>query len=257
MLQRSVDGEAGIVDGAPRPCNCANLAFFTQGGHDMPASMTLYSYWRSSAAYRVRIALNLKGLEYALKPVHLVKDGGEQHHDAYRKLNPQQLIPTLVDGERVIRQSLAIIEYLDEAYPDAPRLLPHDLRERTRVRTLAQMVMCDIHPLGNLRVLQYLTRELGASDEQKLAWSRHWIEVGFEAMEALLAGSPEVGRFCSGDEPGLADCCLVPQVYNARRFGVPLDPYPTITRIDAACRELDAFQRAAPEVQPDAPTSGA
>ncbi len=219
--------------------------------------LTLYSYWRSSAAYRVRIALNLKGLEYAIEPVHLVRDGGQQHAEGYRKLNPQQLVPTLLDGERVMRQSLAIMEYLDEAYPDTPRLLPHDTRERARVRALALAIACDIHPVGNLRVLQYLTGELGASDEQKQAWSRHWIEVGFEALEALLAHSPEVGSFCSGDDPSLADCCLVPQVYNARRFGVAMDAYPTIARIDAACAERDAFKRAAPEAQPDAPAAKA
>lgn len=221
----------------------------------MTQALTLYSYWRSSAAYRVRIALNLKGLDYAISPVHLVNDGGEQHGDAYRRLNPQQLVPTLLDGERVIRQSLAIIEYLDEAYPDTRPLLPRDLRERARIRGLALAVACDIHPVGNLRVLQYLARELGADDDQKLAWSRHWIEVGFEALEALLDDNPGVGGFCGGDEPTLADCCLVPQVYNARRFGVAMEPYPTITRIDAACGELDAFRRAAPEAQPDAPGS--
>lgn len=221
----------------------------------MTQSLTLYSYWRSSAAYRVRIALNLKGLDYAISPVHLVKDGGEQHTGAYSRLNPQHLVPTLLDGERVIRQSLAIIEYLDEAYPDTRQLLPRDVRERARIRALALAVACDIHPVGNLRVLQYLERELGATDEQKLAWSRCWIEAGFEALEALLADNPGVASFCGGDEPTLADCCLVPQVYNARRFGVELDRYPTIVRIDAACAGLDAFRRAAPEAQPDAPAA--
>lgn len=219
----------------------------------MSTPLTLYSYWRSSAAYRVRIALNLKGLDYAIRPVHLVNDGGQQHAAAYRALNPQQLVPTLVDGERVIRQSLAIIEYLDDAYPDTPPMLPSDQRERARVRGLALAVACDIHPLGNLRVLQYLKGEFAISDAQKAAWSAHWIKVGFDALEALLAASPEVGRFCSGDDPTLADCCLIPQVYNARRFKVSLKPYPTLARIDAACNELDAFRRAAPEVQPDAP----
>lgn len=221
----------------------------------MAASRTLYSYWRSSAAYRVRIALKLKGMDYAIAPVHLVKGGGEQHLDAYRAINPQQLIPSLVDGDHVIRESLAIIEYLEEAYPDTPRLLPRDPLTRARVRALAQMVVCDIHPIGNLRVLQYLQRELGADDRQKLAWSRHWIEAGFEAVEAVLAGEKHAGKFYEGDAPTLADCCLVPQVYNARRFGVPLDRFPTIVRIDAACRELDAFKRAAPETQPDAPAA--
>lgn len=216
---------------------------------------TLYSYWRSSAAYRVRIALNLKGMDYAIRPVHLVNDGGQQHSDSYRALNPQQLVPTLLDGERVIRQSLAIIEYLDDAYPETLPLLPPDLRERARVRGIALAIACDVHPLGNLRVLQYLKREFDITDKQKAAWSAHWIKVGFEALEALLAQSPEVGRFCSGDEPTLADCCLVPQMYNARRFKVALGAYPTLVRIDAACNELDAFKRAAPEAQPDAPKS--
>ena len=158
----------------------------------------------------------------------------------------------LIDGDNVVRESLAIIEYLEEAYPDSPRLLPKDPAARARVRALAQMVVCDIHPIGNLRVLQYLQRELGVDNDQKLAWSRHWIEIGFEAIEAVLA-KDHAGKFCEGDSPGLADCCLVPQVYNARRFEVSLDRYPTIVRIDEACAALDAFKRAAPEVQPDAP----
>lgn len=219
----------------------------------MPGTRTLYSYWRSSAAYRVRIALNLKGMDYAIAPVHLVRDGGEQHHDDYRKLNPQQLIPTLVDGAQVLHESLAIIEYLEEAYPDTPRLLPRTTLACARVRALAQMVACDIHPLGNLRVLQYLERELGAGDGQKTAWSKHWIKVGFDAIEMVLAARGDAGKFCEGDTPTLADCCLVPQVYNARRFGVVLSPYPTIVGIDSACAKLDAFKRAAPEAQPDAP----
>ena len=221
----------------------------------MPDPLTLYSYWRSSAAYRVRIALNLKGLDYAIAPVHLVRDGGEQHHDTYRRLNPQQLVPTLVDGDSVIRESLAIIEYLEEAYPDSPRLLPRGALARARVRALAQAIACDIHPIGNLRVLQYLERELGANDEQKLAWSRHWIEVGFDAIEKMLADDVRTDAFCEGDAPTLADCCLIPQVYNARRFGVSLVRYPIIDAIDAACRELDVFRRAAPEAQVDAPAT--
>ncbi|MGH8147735.1 MAG: maleylacetoacetate isomerase [Rhodanobacteraceae bacterium] len=219
----------------------------------MPAIRTLYSYWRSSAAYRVRIALNLKGMDYVLAPVHLVRNGGEQHHDEYRKLNPQQLVPTLVDDGHVLTESLAIIEYLEEAYADTPRLLPRTALACARVRALAQMVACEIHPLGNLRVLQYLVREFGVDDERKLAWSRRWIEVGFEAIEKQLTTSEHAGKFCEGDTPGLADCCLVPQVYNARRFGVSLGRYPTIARIDAACGRLDAFRDAAPEAQPDAP----
>jgi maleylacetoacetate isomerase/maleylpyruvate isomerase len=218
----------------------------------MPSGLVLYGYWRSSAAYRVRIALALKGLAWENRPVHLVKDGGEQHAAGYAAMNPQQLVPSLRDGERVLTQSLAIMEYLEETRPEPP-LLPADARGRARVRALAQLVACDIHPLGNLRVLQYLERELGASETQRGAWSRHWIASGFAAMEAMLAGNAATGRYCHGDTPGLADACLVPQVYNARRWKLPLDDYPTIRRIDAACGELEAFRGAAPEAQPDAP----
>jgi maleylacetoacetate isomerase len=184
-----------------------------------------------------------------------VRHGGEQHHDDYRKLNPLQLIPALVDGNHVLRESMAIIEYLEEAYPETPRLLPRAALACARVRALAQMVVCDIHPLGNLRVLQYLQREVGVSDEQKTAWSKHWIKIGFDAIEVVLASDGHVGKFCEGDTPTLADCCLIPQVYNARRFEVSLSPYPTIAAIDAACAKLDAFKRAAPEAQADAPTA--
>lgn len=218
----------------------------------MASGLVLYGYWRSSAAYRVRIALNLKGLVYEYRPVHLVKDGGQQHAADYAALNPQELVPSLRDGDRVFTQSVAIVEYLDEAYPDPP-LLPLDARCRAQVRALAQLVACDIHPLGNLRVLQYLDRELGVGEEPRKAWSRHWIASGFAAMESLLAANVNTGHFCHGDSPTLADVCLVPQVYNALRWHVPLEPYPTIARIHAACNELDAFQQAAPERQPDAP----
>lgn len=220
----------------------------------MTSGLVLYGYWRSSAAYRVRIALNLKGLDYENRPVHLVKDGGEQHAPAYAAINPQQLVPSLCDGERVLTQSLAIMEYLEELHPDPP-LLPADARGRARVRALAQGVACDIHPLGNLRVLQYLERELGADEAQRGAWSRHWMATGFAALEAMLADNAATGRFCHGDTPGVADACLIPQVYNARRWKLPLDDYPTICRIDAACNELEAFRAAAPEAQPDAPNS--
>jgi len=221
----------------------------------MPPMRTLYSYWRSSAAYRVRIALNLKGMDYVIAPVHLVRNGGEQHHEEYRELNPQQLVPVLVDGDNVIRESLAIIEYLEDAYPDNPPVLPRGALACARVRALAQMIACDIHPIGNLRVLQYLVRELGASDEQKLAWSRHWIEIGFDAIEKVLAAREQPGVFCEGNVPTLADCCLIPQVYNARRFGVSLDAYPMIARIDALCAGMEVFARAAPEAQADAPAT--
>ena len=212
----------------------------------------LYSYWRSSAAFRVRIALNLKGLPYETRAVHLVRDGGEQHAPDYARLNPQELVPALVDGGKVMTQSMAIVEYLDETHPHPP-LLPADAAGRARVRGLAQIVGCDIHPIGNLRVLQRIGTQFGADDEQKGIWMRHWIAAGFHAMETMLANSKDTGRYCHGDTPGLADLCLVPQVYNAQRWKMPLDAYPTILRIDAACRELDAFKAALPEQQPDAP----
>lgn len=214
--------------------------------------LTLYSYWRSSAAYRVRIGLNLKGLPYDIVPVHLVQDGGQQHAPGYRALNPQELVPTLCHGERRMGQSLAILEYLDEVWP-TPALLPAGARERQRVRALAQLVACEVHPLNNLRVLQYFEREWKLPQPAREQWVRHWIEDGFRAAEALLAGHPSTGDFCEGDTPGLADCCLVPQVYNARRFNVDLAPYPAIRRIEAACLALPAFDAARPENQPDAP----
>lgn len=218
----------------------------------MASDLVLYGYWRSSAAYRVRIALNLKGLSYESRPVHLVRDGGEQHAPGYAGMNPQELVPSLLDGDRVLTQSLAIMEYLDETHPQ-PALLPTDALARARVRALAQVVACDIHPLGNLRVLQRLGAQFDAEETQRTAWSRHWITTGFNALEAMLSGSAETGRYCHGDTPGLADACLIPQCYNALRWGIPLEDYPTIQRIHAACGELEAFQLAAPEVQPDAP----
>ena len=217
----------------------------------MTSGLVLYGYWRSSAAYRVRIALNLKGLSWENRPVHLVRDGGEQHAPDYAAMNPQELVPTMRDGARTFTQSLAIMEYLEETHPEPP-LLPGDARSRARVRALAQAVACDIHPLGNLRVLQQLRTAFGAQDEQVKAWMQHWIASGFSALEAMLARDHATGRYCHGDAPGLADACLVPQCYNARRWGVPLENYPVIRRIDAACGELDAFRTAAPELQPDA-----
>lgn len=217
--------------------------------------LRLYSYWRSSAAYRVRIALNLKGLDHQIAPVHLLRDGGEQHGAAFRQVNPQGLVPTLRHGQRLIRQSLAIIEYLDESFPDGP-LLPATARERAHVRALAQVIACEVHPLGNLRVLQQLEKEFAATPAQREAWSRHWMALGLEAFESMMGTSASTGAFCAGERPGLADCVLVPQLYNARRFGLDLAPYPTLTAIDARCRELEAFRRAAPEAQPDAPGTG-
>lgn len=214
--------------------------------------MQLYTYFRSSAAYRVRIALNLKGLAYAAVPVHLLKDGGQQNAPAYRALSPLGTVPTLVtdDGAALI-QSLAIVEYLDETHPQPP-LLPADALGRARVRALAQLVACDIHPVNNLRILNYLKQHFGADEEQRNAWYRHWVMEGLTAFEQLLAASPVTGAFCHGDAPNLADCCLVPQVFNARRFGCPLDALPNIVRIAERCEALPAFVAAAPQNQPDA-----
>jgi len=212
--------------------------------------MQLYSYFRSSAAYRVRIALNLKGLSYEYLGVHLLKNGGEQLSDSYRALNPTALVPTLVDGEVSLGQSMAIIEYLDETHP-TPALLPADPVGRARVRAIAQTIACDTHPLNNLRVLKYLKRELNIDDEARDTWYRHWVDQGLGAVEAMLANSPATGTYCHGDAPGLADLCLVPQVYNARRLKCDLSAMHNIVRIDAACRELQAFDLAAPDKQPD------
>ncbi len=211
----------------------------------------LYSYWRSSAAYRVRIALNLKGLEYELVPVHLLRDGGEHHGPQYLSLNPQGLVPCLTDGGRVYRQSLAILEYLDEAYPDAP-LLPSEIRARGRVRSLAQIVACDIHPLNNLRVNMYLDKELGINGKRRVEWMNYWMAEGFQAFETLLAGSPTTGEFCEGDSPSMADCCLVPQVYNAYRYQCDMSAFPMINSIYQHCMTLPEFESASPEMQPDA-----
>lgn len=214
--------------------------------------LRLYSYWRSSAAYRVRIGLNIKGLAYELVPVHLLRDGGEQHSDAFREANPQQLVPVLEHGHRQLRQSLAILEYLDEMWPESA-LLPATARERQRVRALAQLVACDIHPLNNLRVLQFLERDWGVPQVERDVWVRHWIVDGFDAFEALLQGHPSTGAYCEGQTPTLADCCLIPQVYNARRFGIDMAAYPTIAGIEQACLALPAFDAARPERQPDCP----
>ncbi len=212
--------------------------------------MTLYGYWRSSAAYRVRIALNLKGIEVEHKSVHLVKDGGQQHHADYVSLNPQQLVPALVldDGE-VLTQSMAMLEYLEDTHPEIP-LLPSNPLAKAKVRALANAIACDVHPLNNLRVLQYLKGEAGLADTAKDAWYQHWIVTGFNAYEAMLADT--AGEFSFGDSPTLADICLVPQVYNAHRFKVPLDNYPNIVRIVENCNRLEAFVDAAPENQADA-----
>ena len=214
--------------------------------------MKLYSYFRSSAAYRVRIGLTLKGLSPEYAPIHLLRGGGEQHGAAYRAKNPQGLVPAIeLDDGTVLTQSLAILEWLEETRPEPP-LLPRSPIERARVRSLALLVACDVHPLNNSRVLTYVTATLGASEEQRLGWIRHWIGIGLRAFEERLAGEKETGAFCHGDMPTLADVCLVPQLYNARRFGADLGDLPTITRIESACLSLPAFDRARPENQPDA-----
>ncbi|MCS6173280.1 maleylacetoacetate isomerase [Shewanella baltica] len=215
--------------------------------------MKLYGYWRSSAAYRVRIALNLKGISAEQLSVHLVRDGGEQHKAAYSALNPLELVPTLVMDDELdadaLSQSLAIIEYLDEIHPQSP-LLPASALERAHVRAMALTVACEIHPLNNLRVLQYLTQTLGVDEAAKNTWYHHWIASGFAALETLL--KRHSGRYCFGDTVTLADLCLVPQVYNAMRFNVDLTPYPNIMRVWTECNQLEAFADAAPERQADA-----
>jgi maleylpyruvate isomerase len=213
--------------------------------------MKLHTFFRSSASYRIRIALNLKGLAFESVPVHLSRGGGEQFGEDFRKMNPQSLVPVLEDGERVLTQSLAIMEYLDETHP-VPALLPATPAERARVRSLALAIACEIHPLNNLRVLNYLTGPLGLSNETRNAWYHHWIATGLTALEARLAAERETGKFCHGDAPGLADCCLVPQLANARRFKCDVAPYPTLLAIEKNCLALDAFQRAAPDRQPGA-----
>ncbi|RRH90319.1 maleylacetoacetate isomerase [Variovorax beijingensis] len=213
--------------------------------------MQLHGYFRSSAAYRVRIALSLKGLAYDSLPVHLTRGGGEQHSPAYLAINPERLVPTLQDGDVRLTQSLSILEYLEERYPATP-LLPTGAAERGWVRAIAAQIACDVHPLNNLRVLQYLERTLGASAEQKSAWIAHWITEAFDALEVRLARDARSGLCCFGNAPTFADCCLVPQVFSARRFSVPMDAYPNIVRIDAHLSTLESFQQAAPSVQADA-----
>jgi len=212
--------------------------------------MKLHGYFRSSAAFRVRIALNLKGIDYEQASYHLRKN--EQFSAAYLKLNPSALVPALEDGTEIVSQSLAIIEYLDERHPRAP-LLPSTPSARARVRSLSQMIACDIHPIDNLRVLRYLADPLGHDEKTVETWFNHWIKLGFGAIEQRLAHERATGRFCHGDTPGLADCCLVPQVVNAKRYpSFDMKPYPTIMRIFETCRAVPAIERAFPEKQPDA-----
>ena len=213
--------------------------------------MELYTYFRSSAAYRVRIALNLKGLKADYRYVHLVKDGGQQHKLEYLAVNPQGLVPALVDNGHVLTQSLAIIEYLEETHPHPP-LLPKDALGRARVRALSQVVACDIHPVNNQRILKYLEQEFGADEAARDQWYRHWVIEGFSALEKLLAGNPATGKFSHGDQPTLADLCLVPQVFNANRFKIDMTPFLSIKRINDHCLTLKAFADAAPGKQQDA-----
>ena len=211
----------------------------------------LYDYFRSSAAYRVRIALNLKGIAPDERTFVHLRMGGQRAQD-YLALNPQGLVPALaLDDGNVLTQSLAIIEYLDEEYPSPP-LLPAAAAERARVRAIALQIACEIHPLNNLRVLNYLIGTLGVTKEQKDGWYRYWIDVGFEALEKALTRDARTGRYCHGDTPTLTDVCLVPQIANARRFDIDMSPYPTLMRIDASLNELPAFAAAAPARQPDA-----
>lgn len=211
--------------------------------------MKLHGYWRSSAAYRVRIAFNLKGLQVEHCPVHLINNGGEQHGVGYQRLNPAELVPTLEEAELSLNQSLAIIQYLEDQYPQEP-LYPADPALKARVMAFALDIACDIHPLNNLRVLQYLTGPLALSEPQKMQWIRHWLAVGFTALEKKLQLT--AGRYCFGDVVTVADLCLVPQVYNALRFQLDMADYPLISAIYLRCNTLDAFRKAAPEQQADA-----
>lgn len=212
--------------------------------------MKLYTYFRSSAAYRVRIALNLKELSYEAIPVHLLRGGGEQLQEQYRSINPSGLVPAFQDDYITLTQSMAILEYLDEAYPQFP-LMPKDPAGRARVRELAQIVACDIHPVNNLRVLRYLVRDLGLSEEVKTEWYRHWLVNGLEVLEKHLARDPSSGPLCHGYNPTIADCFLVPQVFNATRNGIDVSVYPNIARVNETCIKLPAFIAAHPSNQPD------
>ncbi|HEY6831355.1 MAG TPA: maleylacetoacetate isomerase [Pseudolabrys sp.] len=210
--------------------------------------MKLYTYFRSSAAYRVRIALNLKGLPYEMAAIHLTKDGGQQHKPDYHAINPHERVPSLqLSSGEVLTQSLAIIEYIDEIEPEPP-LLPADALDRAKARAIAQIVACDIHPLNNLVSLQYLKRTLKHEQPEIDAWYHHWVLEGFAAIEAMINPAP----YACGAHVTLADVCLVPQVFNARRLKVPLDKFPKIVAVEAACQKLPAFDKARPENQPDA-----
>jgi maleylpyruvate isomerase len=218
-----------------------------------PVMMQLYSYYRSPASYRVRLALAVKGLEYAYHGIHPVKNGGEQNTPAYKKLNPQGLVPTLVDGDTVVTQSLAIMEYLEEKHHD-PRILPKRTAERAFVRQLSLIMAADVAPLTTLRVFNYMSGELHVSQAQKMAWHHHWLRQGFDAMEKLLEKSAfRTGPYCCGDDVTIADMCLVAQTYDARRYEMPMTAWPIIEEIEQNCLRLKTFQDAAPENQPDTP----
>jgi len=213
-------------------------------------TLTLYTYCKSSAAYRVRIALNLKKIVYEPVYISLRKDDQEHFKPEYLQINPQAMVPALVTGSQILTQSMAIMEYLEEVYPDIP-LLPADIDTRALVRGYAQLIACDIHPLNNVRVLDYLRQELNTDEDNVMDWYKHWIQEGFQALETRLKASKRVGNYCIGDNPGLADCYLVPQVYNAYRYHCEIESFPCIKSIYHNCMELDAFKQASPEFQAD------
>lgn len=219
----------------------------------MTTDYQLYSYYRSSCAYRVRLALAYKGLSYTTHPVHLVRNGGEQHAPEYAALNPQEQVPTLVDGDFVLTQSMAIMEYLEEKHP-TPAILPADTQARAYVRQISLVMVADIHPINNLKILQHLSNDLGVTQAQKNEWYSKWVMQGFAATEKLLERSPwRTGSFVCGDTPTMADFSLIPQVYNAARYEIPLDDYPIIRAINDHCLTLPFFDAASPENQPDTP----
>lgn len=213
--------------------------------------MKLYTFFRSSASYRVRIALNMKNIPYDQAPIHLRRGGGEQLMAAYKSINPQALVPALEDNGKILTQSLAIIEYLEEKYPEPP-LLPADPADKAFVRSMALVIACEVHPIQNLRVLNHVKSTYGQTEAQVNQWAQHWIDLGLSALEQMILDQPQRGKFCFGDAPTLADICLIPQLGNARRYGCELSKYPTICEIEKNCLATPAFANAAPEKQPDA-----